>query len=139
MDIYLQIGLEIKNELFKIKLNEENKQNKLKNKKDAEKKKDKNKKKEEKKKEKVKKEEKQNDPIEIYKNKDDIDEYGKDLGKGSFGVVKDVKIKNKSYAGKLVMKDVTEEIRLTQELRGPNIIRIQKFVNLKLKIMLRII
>lgn len=68
-----------------------------------------------------------------YKYSNDIDEYGKDLGKGSFGVVKDVKIKNKSYAGKLVMKDVTEEIRLTQELRGPNIIRIQKICKPKVK------
>ena len=68
-----------------------------------------------------------------YKNSGDIQEFGKDLGKGAFGVVKDVKFKNKSFAGKLVMKDTSEEDRLTQELRGPNIIRIQKICKPKIR------
>ena len=61
-----------------------------------------------------------------YKNSREIEDFGKDLGKGAFGVVKDVRYKNKNFAGKLVMKDTSEEDKLTSELRGPNIIRIQK-------------
>ena len=68
-----------------------------------------------------------------YKNSGDIQDYGKDLGKGAFGVVKDVRFKNKAFAGKLVMKDTSEEDRLTQELRGPNIIRIQKICKPKIR------
>jgi serine/threonine protein kinase len=68
-----------------------------------------------------------------YKYSRDIEDYGKDLGKGSFGVVKDVKYKNKIFAGKLVMKDTSEEDRLTSELRGPNIIRIHKICKPKVK------
>jgi len=68
-----------------------------------------------------------------YKSSGDIQEYGKDLGKGAFGVVKDVKFKNKTFAGKLVMKDTSEEDRLTSELRGPNIIRIQKICRPKVR------
>jgi serine/threonine protein kinase len=68
-----------------------------------------------------------------YKNSGDIQDYGKDLGKGALGVVKDVRFKNKAFAGKLVMKDTSEEDRLTQELRGPNIIRIQKICKPKIR------
>ena len=68
-----------------------------------------------------------------YVSSGDIQDYGKDLGKGAFGVVKDVKFKNKSFAGKLVMKDTAEEDRLTSELRGPNIIRIQKICRPKIR------
>ena len=68
-----------------------------------------------------------------YKYSRDIEDYGKDLGKGSFGVVKDVRYKNKIFAGKLVMKDTSEEDRLTSELRGPNIIRIHKICKPKVK------
>ena len=38
----------------------------------------------------------------------------------AFGVVKDVRFKNKTFAGKLVMKDTSEEDRLTQELSKAN-------------------
>ena len=68
-----------------------------------------------------------------YKFSRDIEDYGKDLGKGSFGVVKDVKLKGKIFAGKLVMKDTTEEDKFTSELRGPNIIRIHKLCKPKVK------
>ena len=68
-----------------------------------------------------------------YKYSGDIEDYGKDLGKGSFGVVKDVKFKNKSFAGKLIMKDTSEEDKLTSDLRGPNIIRIHKICKPKVK------
>ena len=68
-----------------------------------------------------------------YRYSGDIEEYGKDLGKGSFGVVKDVKFKGKSFAGKLVMKDTAEEDKLTSDLRGPNIIRIHKICKPKVK------
>ena len=68
-----------------------------------------------------------------YKYSGDIEEFGKDLGKGSFGVVKDVKFKGKSFAGKLIMKDTSEEDKLTSDLRGPNIIRIHKICKPKVK------
>lgn len=68
-----------------------------------------------------------------YKNSGDIQDFGKELGKGAFGVVKDVKYKNKLFAGKLVMKDTSDEDRLTSELRGPNIIRIQKICKPKVR------
>ena len=68
-----------------------------------------------------------------YKYSRDIEDFGKELGHGSFGVVKDVKYKNKVFAGKLVMKDTSEEDKLTSELRGPNIIRIHKICKPKVK------
>ena len=68
-----------------------------------------------------------------YKSSGEIQDFGKDLGKGAFGLVKDVKYKNKMFAGKLVMKDTSEEDKLTSELRGPNIIRIQKICKPKTK------
>ena len=68
-----------------------------------------------------------------YQSSGDINSFGKDLGRGAFGVVKDVKIKNKTFAGKLVMKDTSEEDKLTSELRGPNIIRIQKICKPKIR------
>ena len=68
-----------------------------------------------------------------YQFSRDIEAFGKELGHGSFGVVKDVRYKNKIFAGKLVMKDTSEEDKLTSELRGPNIIRIHKICKPKVK------
>ena len=55
-----------------------------------------------------------------YKYSRDIEDYGKDLGKGSFGVVKDVKYKNKIFAGKLVMKDTSEEDLMNEQYNSVN-------------------
>ena len=61
-----------------------------------------------------------------YKKRGDITEIGKSLGKGAYGIVKDVRVKNKTYAGKLLVKDTLGDLVLSQELRGPNIIKIIK-------------
>ena len=40
-----------------------------------------------------------------YKSRGDIQDYARDkLGKGAFGIVKEVKYKNKLCAGKLIVK-----------------------------------
>ena len=72
-----------------------------------------------------------NDMLVIYnkfKNEEILD-IGRLLGKGAFGEVRDIKFKNKMAAGKLIKKEVdeiTEEERYSQEIIGPNIIKINK-------------
>ena len=66
------------------------------------------------------------DVFEEYKGRGDIEDIGKTLGKGAYGIVKDVKYKNKAYAGKVLMKDSLGDLDLCRELRGPNIIKIIK-------------
>ena len=74
-----------------------------------------------------------NDMLVIYnkfKNEEILD-IGRLLGKGAFGEVRDIKFKNKMAAGKLIKKEVdeiTEEERYSQEIIGPNIIRINKII-----------
>ena len=67
------------------------------------------------------------------KNDKEILGIGKILGSGSFGEVRDIKIKNKIMAGKLIERkdnEKTEEEELSLELRGQNIIRINKIYEL---------
>ena len=61
-----------------------------------------------------------------YKNRGDIQEFGKVIGRGGYGRVRDVKYKNKSFAGKLFIKNNYDESKEISDLRGPNIIKIQK-------------
>ena len=68
-----------------------------------------------------------------YKNSKDIDSVGKPIGSGAFGVVRDVKVKGKTYAGKLIMKENLEEEKLISELKGPNIVRINKICKPRVK------
>ncbi len=59
----------------------------------------------------------------------EITDIGKVLGKGAFGEVRDIKFKNKNMAGKLIENESeqkSEEEQLALELRGQNIIRINK-------------
>ena len=71
-----------------------------------------------------------------FKNREtDIVGYGKVLGRGAFGEVRDIKIKNKMMAGKIVEKDkneTSEEEKLALDLRGHNIIRINKIYSRKI-------
>ena len=66
----------------------------------------------------------------------EIVQIGKILGKGAFGEVRDVFYKGKTLAGKVVEKEEnekTEEEVLATELRGQNIIRINKVYTKKIK------
>ena len=63
------------------------------------------------------------------RNDKDIIGIGKILGSGNFGEVRDIKYKNKIMAGKIIERDInqkSEEEELSIELRGQNIIRINK-------------
>ena len=72
------------------------------------------------------------DSLSIYNQfkNDDINlEIGKLLGRGGFGEVRDIKIKNKTMAGKLLKKTnnkMLDEEKYSLELRGQNIIKINK-------------
>ena len=62
-----------------------------------------------------------------YKSRGDIQDYARDkLGKGAFGIVKEVKYKNKLCAGKLIVKESLGETEYSEDLKGPNIIKIYK-------------
>ena len=70
------------------------------------------------------------------KNDKEIIAIGKILGSGSFGEVRDIKFKNKIMAGKLIERkdgEKTEEEKLSLELRGQNIVRINKIFELDYK------
>ena len=66
------------------------------------------------------------DVFKEFKRLEEIQEIGKSLGKGAFGVVKEVKYKNKIRAGKLVMKETLVEEEAIQDLKGPHIIKMDK-------------
>ena len=62
-------------------------------------------------------------------NENEFTEIGKVLGKGAFGEVRDVKFKNKTMAGKITKRDddeISEEEKYAIDLRGQNIIKINK-------------
>ena len=65
-----------------------------------------------------------------YIESGDIQEYGRNLC--YFGEVKDIKYKDKIYAGKIILKGNLEDSRLISELRGPNIIRFHKICESKI-------
>lgn len=72
---------------------------------------------------------------EFKKNNKDIIKIGKTLGRGAFGEVRDVTFKNKVMAGKVVEKDKDEksqEEKFILELRGHNIIRMNKIYSKKI-------
>ena len=61
---------------------------------------------------------------------------GKLLGRGAFGEVRDIIFKNKTAAGKLIKREsneITEEEKFSQELRGQNIIKINKIFTKEIK------
>ena len=74
---------------------------------------------------------KENDSLEIFQKFLDQADIGKVLGKGAFGEVRDVRYKGKTMAGKIIKKDVdepTDEEKYSEELRGQNIIKINKIL-----------
>ena len=63
----------------------------------------------------------------IEKNKKEDFKLGKILGKGGFGLVVEIKIKDKVYAGKLIKKkdgEGIDEADLILNLRGPGIVKV---------------
>ena len=68
-----------------------------------------------------------------FKNEDQrIQGIGKILGKGSFGEVRDIKYNNRIMAGKLIKKEdkePSEELLLSVDLRGNNIIKTNKIIS----------
>ena len=56
----------------------------------------------------------------------EITQIGKLLGKGAFGEVRDITFKNKVMAGKIIENEKPGQESLALNLRGQNIIRIQK-------------
>ena len=62
----------------------------------------------------------------------DLTEVGRVIGKGTFGEVRDIRYKNKIMAGKLIKSNgqvgQSEEEKITLELRGQNIIKINKIL-----------
>ena len=72
----------------------------------------------------------------FFKKENDIHQIGKVLGKGAFGEVRDIRFKSKIMAGKIIEKEKnekTEEEKLALDLRGQNIIRINKIYTRKYK------
>ena len=68
-----------------------------------------------------------------FEDEEDIEYFGRPLGKGSYGEVRDVKMKNanKMMAAKLYIKKKSElqgEISYPERLRGPNIVKINKTI-----------
>jgi serine/threonine protein kinase len=68
---------------------------------------------------------------EVFKDfeKDNKFKINKDLGKGSFGYVKEITYNNKIYAAKLIKKDANDihnESSLILEFRGPGIVKVNK-------------
>ena len=70
-----------------------------------------------------------NEIFEEYKRLGEIQGFGKKLGNGSFGIVKEVIYKNKQFAGKLTIKDSIAERELSEDLKGSNIIKFYKVCN----------
>ena len=70
-----------------------------------------------------------------FKESCDFTRVGKLLGKGAFGEVRDVVIKNKTMAGKLIKREnneKSEEEKYAIDLRGQNIIKINKIYTKKI-------
>ena len=68
--------------------------------------------------------------FEKYKESGDIEDYGKNL-EGQFGKVKDIKYKNKIFAGKIILEDNSQDDDSLISIRGPNIIRLHKICRAK--------
>ena len=74
-----------------------------------------------------------NQIFEIFENEEnEIEYFGRSLGKSAYGEVREIKLKNsvKMMASKLVKKerddDKMTEIKVAQEIRGNNILKINK-------------
>ena len=67
--------------------------------------------------------------FDAFNNNREITKIGKTLGKGAFGEVRDVTFKGKVYAWKLIENEKPGQESLAMDLRGQNIIRIQKLYN----------
>ena len=70
-----------------------------------------------------------------FKASCDFTKVGKILGKGAFGEVRDIVYKNKTMAGKLIKREndeKSEEEKYGVDLRGPNIIKINKVYTKKI-------
>lgn len=68
----------------------------------------------------------------VSKYKNEVGGYGKLLGRGAFGEVRDIKYKNKQMAVKVIEKEKEEKIdgeKLAMNLRSNNIIKIHKIYN----------
>ena len=73
---------------------------------------------------------------EFKKREKDIERIGKILGRGAFGEVRDIRLKNKIMAGKIIekeRKEITEEEKIAKDLRSQNIIRINKIFTMQYK------
>jgi serine/threonine protein kinase len=73
------------------------------------------------------------DYIKKFEDEDDIEYFGISLGKGSYGEVREVKIKNasKMMACQIINKKKSElpgEISYLERLRGPNIVKTNKTI-----------
>jgi serine/threonine protein kinase len=76
-----------------------------------------------------------NESLEIFEKFLNPKDIGKVLGKGAFGEVRDVQFKGKTMAGKIIKKDgnaPTDEEKYSEELRGQNIIKINKIIQRKI-------
>ena len=76
------------------------------------------------------------DIYEKFRDSCDFTMIGKSIGKGAFGEVRNIIYKNKTMAGKLIKKDQKEpsdEERYSLELRGQNIIKINKIYTKKIQ------
>ena len=67
---------------------------------------------------------------------EDFTDFGKVLGKGAFGEVRDITYKNKPMAGKIIKRENSErndEEKSYSDLRGQNIIKITKAIQKNIK------
>jgi serine/threonine protein kinase len=67
---------------------------------------------------------------------EDFTDFGKVLGKGAFGEVRDITYKNKPMAGKIIKRENSErsdEDKSYSDLRGQNIIKITKTIQKNIK------
>ena len=73
--------------------------------------------------------------FEKFKEKAGISKIGKVLGRGAFGEVREVTIKNKIFAGKIIKRErdeKSEEEKFGKDLVGKNIIKINKIYTKKI-------
>jgi serine/threonine protein kinase len=75
-------------------------------------------------------EEEEDDKINEFKMLFKLD-IGKSLGRGKYGLVKEIHHKNQVYAGKLVKKEgIVDECELILQFKSPYIVKIVKIFNL---------
>ena len=69
--------------------------------------------------------------FENFRNDGNFEQFGKILGKGSFGEVRDIIYKNKSAAGKIVKTNKNDNFgeQYAADLKGQNIIKINRIIS----------